>query len=134
MDYRQLSPAGVPSGVVGDTATDYGRRVRRRRDALGLTQAEAAARSGGRVSPSQWRVIEAGTGGNYRERTLRGVEQALGWPTGGASGNDRITQLEESVQALRREVTDLAMLVRARPRGDEVLRSSPPADRGGRSR
>jgi transcriptional regulator with XRE-family HTH domain len=84
-------------------AVDFGRRVRRERLRLGLTQQEAAERSGGLVSYSQWRVIEKGSRSQYRALTLRGVERALGWTPGTAedSDADRIAELERQVAELR---------------------------------
>jgi transcriptional regulator with XRE-family HTH domain len=81
---------------------EFGRRVRRARLRLGLTQQEAAERSGGLVSYSQWRVIEKGTRTQYRELTLRGVEKALEWDSGEADDSDI-----DKVAALEREVAEL---------------------------
>jgi transcriptional regulator with XRE-family HTH domain len=88
---------------------EFGRRVRRARLRLGLTQQEAAERSGGLVSYSQWRVIEKGTRANYRQLTLRGVEKALEWDAGesGESDDDAVAVLEREVAELRRRLEAL---------------------------
>ena len=85
---------------------DFGRRVRRARLRLGLTQQEAAERSGGLVSYSQWRVIEKGTRAQYRPLTLRGVEKSLGWDSGESeqSDIDKVAELEREVAELRRRL------------------------------
>jgi transcriptional regulator with XRE-family HTH domain len=85
---------------------EFGRRVRRARLHLGLTQQQAAERSGGLVSYSQWRVIENGARQHYRALTLRGVERALGWGTGQAeqSDDDKIAALEREVAELRQRL------------------------------
>jgi transcriptional regulator with XRE-family HTH domain len=85
---------------------EFGRRVRRDRLRLGLTQQEAAERSGGLVSYSQWRVIEKGTRAQYRLLTLRGVEKSLGWDDGDAdaSDTDKVAELEREVAELRRRL------------------------------
>jgi transcriptional regulator with XRE-family HTH domain len=85
---------------------EFGRRVRRARLRLGLTQQAAAERSGGLVSYSQWRVIEKGTRPQYRDLTLRGVERALGWDAGeaGESDTDKVAALEREVAELRRRL------------------------------
>jgi transcriptional regulator with XRE-family HTH domain len=87
-------------------AVEFGRRVRRERLRLGLTQQEAAERSGGLVSYSQWRVIEKGSRTQYRALTLRGVERALEWDAGAAgdSDADKIAALEREVAELRRRL------------------------------
>jgi uncharacterized protein YceH (UPF0502 family) len=73
---------------------------------LGLTQQEAAERSGGLVSYSQWRVIEKGSRRHYRALTLRGVEKALEWDAGAAeeSDGDKVAALEREVAELRRRL------------------------------
>src|SRR5687767_11409704 len=88
---------------------EFGRRVRRARLRLGLTQQAAAERSGGLVSYSQWRVIEKGARTQYRELTLRGVEQALGWSSGEADvpDADRIGDLQREVAELRARLEEL---------------------------
>jgi transcriptional regulator with XRE-family HTH domain len=88
---------------------EFGRRVRRARLRLGLTQQAAAERSGGLVSYSQWRVIEKGGRARYRDLTLRGVERALGWGSGEAdvSDSDNIDQLRQEIAALQRRLSDL---------------------------
>jgi transcriptional regulator with XRE-family HTH domain len=90
-------------------ADEFGRRVRRARLRLGLTQQEAAERSGGLVSYSQWRVIEKGSRARYRALTLRGVETALGWDSGEAAetDTDKIAALEREVAELRRRLDAL---------------------------
>jgi transcriptional regulator with XRE-family HTH domain len=87
-------------------AAEFGRRVRRARLRLGLTQQEAAERSGGLVSYSQWRVIEKGTRAQYRQLTLRGVEKALDWDSGDAAqtDTDKVAELEREVAELRRRL------------------------------
>jgi transcriptional regulator with XRE-family HTH domain len=64
--------------------------VRARRDALGWTQAELAARSG--VSEPTIRVIETARRSSYQRATLRAIAEALGWPT---DSPDRILRGEE---------------------------------------
>lgn len=56
--------------------------IRDRRESLGLTQDEAAMRSSDRVSVATWRDLEKARRSTFRRRTLYGVEDALGWPTG----------------------------------------------------
>ena len=87
-------------------AVEFGRRVRRARLRLGLTQQEAAERSGGLVSYSQWRVIEKGTRAQYRALTMRGVERALEWGSGEAeaSDTDKVAELEREVAELRQRL------------------------------
>lgn len=57
-----------------------GERIRTRREALGLTQAQAA--SSGGVSLPVWGVLERAERDSYRTATYRAVERALGWSHG----------------------------------------------------
>lgn len=52
--------------------------IKRRRHMLGLTQDELAALAPG-LSRATVQVIERGERANFRERTLRSLERALGW-------------------------------------------------------
>lgn len=54
--------------------------VRRRREQLGLSQEEAAARSGGLISTANLRVVEAAGRTSLRARSVLGVARAMGWP------------------------------------------------------
>lgn len=54
--------------------------VRQRREQLGLSQEEAAARSGGLISTANLRVVEAAGRPSLRARSVLGVARALGWP------------------------------------------------------
>lgn len=54
--------------------------VRSRRSELGLSQEDAARASGGLVSTANLRVVEGAGRSSFRERSLRGVARALGWP------------------------------------------------------
>jgi transcriptional regulator with XRE-family HTH domain len=58
------------------------RHVRERRDELGLTQEEAAARGG--PSTATLRLIENAADASYRPKSLRQLEQVLGWAPGSA--------------------------------------------------
>lgn len=54
--------------------------LRARRAALGLSQEEAAARSGGMVSTANLRIFEGTGRSGYREKSLIGVARAMSWP------------------------------------------------------
>lgn len=54
--------------------------VRRRREQLGLSQEEAAARSGGLISTANLRVVEANGRRSLRPRSVLGLARALDWP------------------------------------------------------
>jgi hypothetical protein len=60
--------------------------VRARREVLGLTQAEAAAASGGRISLAVWSILEGARQlhGRMESRSLEGVDHALGLTAGDA--------------------------------------------------
>lgn len=66
--------------------------VRRRREQLGLSQEEAAARSGGLISTANLRVVEAAGRPSLRARSVLGLARALDWPDDAleriASGDD----------------------------------------------
>jgi transcriptional regulator with XRE-family HTH domain len=65
--------------------------VKARREALHLTQAEAATKGG--LSEPSWNVLENARGKSYKSRTLRGVTIALDWP---ADAIERIGQGEDA--------------------------------------
>jgi hypothetical protein len=54
--------------------------VRDRRAHLGLSQEEAAARSGGMISTANLRVVEGAGRPTYRAKSLIGVARAMAWP------------------------------------------------------
>lgn len=56
---------------------DLGSKIRERREALGLTQEEAAAAAN--ISPSAWRDIEVRGRTSLRTSTARGICRALSW-------------------------------------------------------
>lgn len=53
--------------------------IKRRRQALGLTQEVAAARSEGQVSSATWRKLEKGDTTSYNSASLVGVCRVLEW-------------------------------------------------------
>lgn len=69
------------------TWQDVATAVTQRRHHLGLTQAEAVARSSGLISLPVWSHIENARQTDYRARSLVGVARALDWPP------DAITQI-----------------------------------------
>src|SRR5690606_25200823 len=71
-----------------------GSRVRQRRLELGLTQRDAAMAAG--VSDQTWLNVERGT--KVRDRTLVGVDRALGWQAGSAQ---RVAEGGEPVEERR---------------------------------
>lgn len=60
-----------------------GHYAQQRREQLGLTQQEVAARGG--PSTATLRIIESGVEGSYRVKTLRQLDVGLGWAPGSSS-------------------------------------------------
>ena len=64
------------------SSSDLGRNMKRHREHHRLTQEDAASRAD--ISPSNWRVMEAGGRESYRGASLVGVDRALQWDGGTA--------------------------------------------------
>lgn len=61
-----------------DNRTPVGRLIEEAREALNLTQAEAARRAG--FSSARWRVLVTGSGGNPKAETLARMAEAVHLP------------------------------------------------------
>lgn len=88
--------------------------INTRLEQLEMTQAELAKRS--RVSPATLRQIQHAVPKQYNPRTLSGISEALGWPSGhlehvaegkSVGGGDRLAQLEAAVSELSERVAAL---------------------------
>lgn len=81
MTVLDLSKCVCQTGPVADRDWErLARHVRERREELGLTQEEVASRGG--PSTATLRLIENNAGDSYRQKSLRQLEDALGWARG----------------------------------------------------
>lgn len=121
-----------------------GEEVRARRLELNLTQEQAAAASGGRISSANWRKIERGDGERSQIGTRLGVTGVLGWedlafeqiltgerPTlkrpnvAQLSADDRLTLVEAGIDELKAGVAEILR----RLADDEEPRRAPSSPR-----
>jgi transcriptional regulator with XRE-family HTH domain len=88
----------MPRAPRQDARVTFQAKIRARREALGLTQAEAAARAG--VSLMSWQRFEdpKASPGNSYAKTRRSVSAALGWSP---DSIDRLLRGEEALEVLQ---------------------------------
>lgn len=110
-------------------ARDLAAAVAARRNELGMSQEEAVVAAGKGISTSNWSKIENGKEGPYRVSTFAAIDRALRWATGSAQAiadgesstalakgaddvSDRLTMHEDRIEALERQLREVAVLVR----------------------
>lgn len=91
-----------------------GRAIQKRRNELGLTQDEAAARSDNRVSRATWTNLETGKSPSVpRRRTLDGIGDVLQWP------EDWFEQLDRAGTVVAIQTPDVLLAIAQDPALDE---------------
>jgi transcriptional regulator with XRE-family HTH domain len=100
------------------TWKQVGQLLAERREALGLTQAEASQLAN--ISEASWNVLENGRAERFRRSTLRGAAVALKWPL---DAIDRLIAGEDPARFVHTVHTNAVIPIAVVPQAGEVGRS-----------